>query len=452
MRIQIARGQTLLEALQQAKIEVHAPCGGNGTCGLCTVEVYGYGRVKSCQFCKPGIYEIKLPEKEAFRVLREEGERAYPWYQKRVTEGTPFSHEQAQFVAVDLGTTTVAVTAYLHTGVSEASFVNPQRAYGADVIHRIQAANAGKQQELHQLIVNRLEEILRERKVPKEVPVYISGNTTMQHLFENLSVKGLGNYPFTPVDLSYRRVHAIGEDGRAFFLLPGISAYVGGDIVSGIYGLDIYKAKAPVLLLDFGTNGEMVLGTEGQMYVTSTSAGPAFEGSALGMELHGAGILKLLALLRKQGILDETGLLQEPYFSEGYPVSLWKKDCDLVLTQDFIREVQMAKAAMTAGIEVLLQHAGVKPEEVEKIYLAGGMGHLMDPSDAVVVGLLPKEMKGRCIPVGNASLMGAIRLGENRGTFPQAACTNAKEIVLSNEETFESRYLSHMSFPKLGNL
>ena len=188
------------------------------------------------------------------------------------------------------------------------------------------------------------------------------------------------------------------------------------------------------------------------MYVTSTSAGPAFEGSALGMELHGAGILKLLALLRKQGILDETGLLQEPYFSEGYPVSLWKKDCDLVLTQDFIREIQMAKAAMTAGIEVLLQHAGAKPEEVEKIYLAGGMGHLMDPSDAVVVGLLPKEMKGRCIPVGNASLMGAIRLGENRGTFPQAACTNAKEIVLSNEETFESRYLSHMSFPKLGSL
>ena len=242
----------------------------------------------------------------------------------------------------------------------------------------------------------------------------IAGNTTMEHLLMGLSTKELGKSPFLPVELGLQRcVVPIGDAAQLpVYVAPGISAFVGGDIVTGLYRLkmlplcgtdnekprcdtrsdsdgqqDGFQSGGVSLLIDLGTNGEMAITDGRRMVVTATAAGPAFEGGP-GKTAAGSDMVAMTALLLKEGIIDETGLMADPYFEEGITVS-GHSGASIHLTQKDIRALQMAKAAVRAGVEILHQKMGCP--FVERVWLAGGFGYYLDVDAAIAIGLLDRK-------------------------------------------------------------
>lgn len=460
------KGECLWQALEKKNIVIDRPCNGNGTCGRCAVQVERFGKVKSCQFRLPGTYEVMVPEQMQFTTvgcLKDSGE------ERGENRWKPVFAEKAEWdavpaAAVDIGTTTVAILVSYRGKQTVRNFTNPQRALGADVMSRIRAAAEGEADRLQQMLKERLEEELssavHELNADADTcSVIIGANTTMTHILCGWSCEGLGKAPFTPVSLELQeelwRISG-GQEARVT-ILPGISAFIGADIVSGIFATGMLEEQEPVLLLDLGTNGEMALISRGSLLTASASAGPAFEGSDLAVQIHGAGIMHCLHDLRRKDIIDESGLLAEPYFEDGYPVSMIPGMESVPdgarITQEDIREIQMAKAAIRAGIEILLEESGICAKEVSKVYLAGGMGYYLDAKDAVAIGLLPEEFMEKTIATGNTSLLGAVRyLKEETASAKEELASirsRAKEIVLADHGTFEERYIGSMDFPSL---
>lgn len=461
IRIEVKSGQTLWQAMKEKGIGIERPCGGNGLCRGCMVQVEGKGMVRSCQFSEAGTYEVQLPESGICSFDVVDG-------QETKAEAEKLLEYEKPVAVVDIGTTTVALKLFWNKQVQTASFVNPQRQFGADVMSRIQAANHGALLEMQQLLQNRvyqeLMELLdksgyfeEEQKVWR-VRLVIAANTTMMHIYRGLSCEGLGKAPFSPVTLEFGQrivekrldIQKVVDNRRLEveeIYLPGISTFVGADIVSGIYALDICKEDKPVLLLDLGTNGEMALGCKHKLLVASAAAGPAFEGSPLAMQIHASGIMRVFHKLIRCKNIDEYGTLVDKYFKEGYPI-----DNGIRLTQEDIREIQMAKAAIRAGIEMLLGAYGITAQEVEKVYLAGGMGYYLDAEDAAAMGLLPEVFvqQNKVQSVGNTSLKGIVRYleeGEDNAKDELLRIKNlAKEIVLSKAGRFQTLYLEHMNF------
>lgn len=532
--VNILLGQTLWQVLQEQGYEVERPCGGNGLCKGCQVYVDGIGMVKSCQFETEGSYLVELPKKHSFdavgemlevglesgNVERDADKDADLDRDTRICAVPRKDWDVNPVAAVDIGTTTVAMKLFYRGMVYETGFVNPQRLFGADVMSRIQAANGGALKDMQTILREKLYQELRKLvlkceadtainhcenkantidKCSKDVctfqfddiSIIISANTTMQHICRGLSCEGLGKAPFSPVTLDlektvkkcwkFRKTNSI-ESGEERMMveeifLPGISAFVGADIVSGIYALDMLEEEKPVLLLDLGTNGEMALGCKKKLLVASTAAGPAFEGSELAMQIHASGIMRVLHELIVCKNIDNYGTLVDKYFENGYPVDMCGDEIaetkiseagrdetesfeagssdtkeKLWMTQEDIREIQMAKGAIRAGIEMLLGAYGIAPEEVEKVYLAGGMGYYINPEDAVAIGLLPDAFlqKNTIQAVGNTSLQGAVRFlqeGEAAAVEKLHRITDlAKEIVLANTTRFHSLYMKYMNF------
>lgn len=464
MRVIIYPGQTLWDSLKKQHIVLERPCGGKGTCGMCRVHVQGVGDVVSCRFARPGAYEVVLPQQEGFATVFAQ-EEAFRW---EAAAGEGF------VAAVDIGTTTVAVA--ISDGVRQVrkNFVNPQRAYGADVITRIEACNSKKEQELQEMLLEALLGTLGEGireldalrsteesgfrdSVPQRVcRVVVAANTTMLHILRGFSCEGLGRAPFSPVEIGFGR-DTWNSGGITYEVeyLPGISAFVGADIVSGIYGLGIMEREAPSLLIDLGTNGEMAVGNRKRLLCASAAAGPAFEGSRLGMRLHASGILRCLSRMLREKAMDGTGLLAPDYFEDGYPVDRSGEE-GLRFCQEDIRGIQMAKGAIRAGVDILLEEYGIKPEELGQVFLAGGMGYYLDPADAVAAGLLPPGTAGKVRAAGNTCMQGIFRYlagcseaaeaGNIRETLGKIA-QSAEEIVLAEHDGFQEKYLAAMDFP-----
>ena len=207
-------------------------------------------------------------------------------------------------------------------------------------------------------------------------------------------------------------------------------------------------------MIDLGTNGEMALTDGHRMVATATAAGPAFEGDGT---MIGTDRIALTARLLKRGILDETGLLEEPYFTEGVRIEEgkeipaagnWKKN-DRYFRQDDVRALQMAKAAVRAGVEILWEEMG-RPE-LERVILAGGFGYYLDVEAAIAIGLLPSYMRGRVQAAGNTSLAGAYELGRelcgNRvdAVWLEERTAFAESINLAESVRFEELYLKYMN-------
>lgn len=394
-------------------------------------------------------------------------------------------------IAVDLGTTTIAMQLMeLDTGRITDTYceMNPQRQYGADVLSRIQASCEGSRETLQKLVVEVLERgVVNFKKKNTDIKcMCIAGNTTMQHLFMGYDVSSLGRSPFTPVEIGLQEYRHSSWD-FAVWLVPGISAFVGGDIVAGLYACNMLPAVSPVLLIDLGTNGEMAITDGVRMIVTATAAGPAFEGGA-GAGIIGSDMIACIAELLRQGIVDETGLLAEPYFTQGvsmqsiqldkqrmlqnnqqndsgYTVTAGRNEGSVYLTQKDIRSLQMAKAAVRAGVEVLLRkmeeeqtdelQSGNTQSNVEQdvqVCLAGGFGYYLDVEAAFCIGLLPEHMRGRVRAVGNTSLAGAYLIGRDlwrHKTDKQSLQKSLSSIVsinLAKQEEFEQLYIRYMNF------
>jgi hypothetical protein len=478
-------GESIAQALLRKDYKVPMACGGNGTCGKCKVEIDG-AWVNSCKLY-PKPEEDIIISAFGWGEGREELTRIAGVEKINITEGRAREAKRQTrktFLAVDIGTTTIAAAlAEKETGavLATAGCGNSQRIFGQDVLSRIKASVAGTGEKLKTLIrqdiLNLLEEIQKKQKDIVIEHIYIAGNTTMEHLYMGDSCEGLGKAPFTPVSLAERKDSL---SNIPVTLLPGISAFVGADIAAGMLSCGMDEEERPSLLLDLGTNGEMVLALEDKMIATSAPAGPALEGgniscgvasvtgaiskvrvigertiigtigNAPATGICGTGVLELVAGLYENHIIDASGKMKEKYREEGFPLARMKDGKQITFTQQDIREVQLAKAAIHSGIELLLEHAGISMGEIKKVYLAGGFGVYLDVHIAAGIGLLPAELEKCTKAVGNTSLQGCIAYGsseENRSRTEEMI-KKCESINLAEQADFEERYVANMNFPE----
>ena len=447
-------------------------CGGNGNCATCPKrmsEELNNGAFEA-------VAEYAVSEKDgtvncdALKVSNEKG--------------------NMYAIAIDLGTTTLAfslvdiVSKQIHHTVT---MLNSQRKYGADVLSRIQASMDGEQEELRESIQKDLsegiDELLKECRIMDIDQIVISGNTTMIHLLMDYDCSTLGVYPFAPVNtelISGTAEEIIGykQPGANIktTILPSISAFIGGDIVSGLYALDFAANKEISLFVDLGTNGEIALGNCNRILTTSVAAGPAFEGGNIScgtgsvagaicaVEINrndvsdiklntiynvppcgicGTGVIETVAELLKCGLIDETGLLADEYFDTGFPLTNELEP--IIFTQQDIRQFQLAKAAVRTGIEILIKEYGITADEIAKVYIAGGFGYHINIIKAASIGLIPQELTTKATAVGNTSLAGAVKyLNDMTASDTIQRIKNASEdIILANDTDFQELYLKN---------
>ncbi len=513
-----ASGEQLRSFLAQRKIFLSAPCGGRGVCGKCRVKVISghfisrkdgeilkpdtEGYILACQaICSDCESEIGLPvfSGDGLTVLDEQSEQAVDSKGSSTVNGS-IEHDG---VALDIGTTTIAAarvdtkSGKVRTSVS---CLNPQQMYGADVISRIEAAKNGKLYDMQSCVLDAVRTLLNQLFDLSEKTIdnlVVAGNATMLHLFCGISPEGMGAYPFTPAftDAKKMKGDELGLSVKNITLLPSVSAFVGGDISSGMLVCGMGSSDYPALLLDIGTNGEMVLDTGknngNRLIATSTAAGPALEGANLscgigGVEgavsrvikengnlvyrtigdkepsgICGCGLIDLCACLLDDESIDETGYLEDdPYVLAGMHRSDKGTDENaetrVYLTQKDIREIQLAKSALRAGIEALLDYAQTDVDSFVKaggrVYIAGGLGYYIDPTNAVRIGLLPPrfiENKDTVSAIGNSALSGAVKvLGDSSAL--SRICELAHEcltIELNKSQTFNDGFIEYMMFP-----
>lgn len=526
---------TLLEVFQQLGMtQVHAPCGGKGTCGKCLVEVSGRGKVLACQTLCEDDMQIILEPAQKSRILEDGRCEIYP------ADG---SH--ALVAACDIGTTTVVC--HLLDGrtgerLGTVSEANAQRNFGADVISRIQAAKGSGLRRMQFAIVNQINQMItglmkQAGKVGKVDVLAVAGNTVMDHLLCGLSPESIGVAPFEPLSKFGTMVQGsrIGISRCNYvYVIPAVSGYVGGDIVSGLIAAGIREkagtsgnemmqnqtvdcdhtdacgfsqkrnfrnavegsrtdkvnaddGQAEILFLDIGTNGEMVLGKAGDYVCCATAAGPAFEGAEITMgmpasdgaisEVHvendrivcsvigdrtpvgicGSGLIDALAVFLQTGLMDETGFLHQ---KEDVPAT-WKdyagNDADgaciyltdqVRITQADVRNIQLAKAAIAAGIRILLKEKKMSVLDIDQVILAGGFGSFLKKESAAKIGLIPEELLNRTCSVGNAAGEGAVSaaLSAEARTEMEQVQKEMRYIELSAHADFGDWFVQEMSF------
>lgn len=363
------------------------------------------------------------------------------------------------FAAVDLGTTTIVMQLVeCITGKIWDTYtcLNPQSVYGADVISRIQAGSEGGGERLRKLVIDALESGMRQleesaigNKLCKPTKIMIAGNTVMGHLLLGYPVKSLGECPFIPINIGEIEFELM---GRHAVLIPGISAFVGGDVVSGLYAMGLHNMNTDKnenwLFLDLGTNAEMAAGDERHIFCTAAAAGPAFESKGERKDIGTARIQATAKLLEK-GRMDSTGLLQDAYFEDGI-------ECDgILITQKDIREIQTAKAAVRSGIHYLKEKMGWSSyDEIDKVYLAGGFGFYLDKESAARIGLIPCLLKDKIMTVGNTALAGAVLYGQKshkdhedeESRILEDIANEALFFNLAGEQDFEKTYIGYIDF------
>lgn len=363
-----------------------------------------------------------------------------------------------RLMTVDIGTTTIAMQLYDTDGKVVDSFpgVNPQTVYGADVLSRIKAAEepgraADMQQKVRTLIEKGVQRFQKKIETGETLQMVIAANTTMVYLLMGWDPSELGRAPFT---VSHTGAVDTEIAGVPCHIIPGLSAFVGGDITAGILSCGMLEREEITLLIDLGTNGEMALGNCRKLYACATAAGPAFEGG-VNRGIWGADMIRLLQKLLEEKLMDRQGLLQEPYFTDGVRIG------DVCVTQEAVRAVQLAKAAIAAGIEILTAAYGIRTEDISGVILAGGFGYYLDPVAAAAIGLFPGELVDRTVTGGNTALGGAALVGSRliasyRGAdnFETAAPDDIRKkenlqiqiLNLAKQQNFAETYLKKMDF------
>ena len=420
-------------------------------------------------------------------------------------------------VAVDVGTTTlVAELLDLNTAspLAVASRLNPQTRFGDDVLSRILHARQtpGGLDQLHEAAVEAVDamigELVEQAGAVREqiYGVTFSGNTTMQQLLCGVDPGALGEVPFVPAAgrglvLSAAELGLHVHRRASACVMPVIGGFVGGDTVSGILATALAESQGPTLLVDIGTNGEIVLFADGKLSAASTAAGPAFEGARIsqGMRgsngaiekvvvdgrlrtnvigdcppvgLCGSGLIDLAAELLRHKLLAPTGRLPAPeqlpddvhpdlarrvVTHNGQVAFLVASETEtasgkpIVLTQRDVRELQLATGAIRAGIAILLGRAGVEPSDLEGILIAGGFGNFIRRSNAQRIGLLPGGVEHRRIRYqGNTSLAGArlVALSRKERETAEDLARRTEHVDLSFDPDFHATFAEAMVFPE----
>ena len=533
-KIQINAGSNLFHAAMENGIDFGGVCSGNRTCGKCkamitkgnnrkyskeerkllTEEERNSGiRLTCCFTITEDTCVIISGKKEKQSQVSRKEDKIEDSFGNLLTNSLAKEHYG---IALDIGTTSVAARLWnldRKEFIDEISTKNPQSLYGADVITRITYANSSGDN------VRRLAYLIREccntllLRLSAEHNIntnqieaaVITANTTMSHLFLGKSVEKLAKVPFQGI--SYEGVKLKASDvgfqmhpNGQVYVMPGIAGHVGSDTLGCILAKDLNHAKGNHLLVDIGTNGEIVLAKEGELMVCSTAAGPAFEGASLhqGMRaiegaiskvnirnnlieveligpekgsvltysmnrngkavgeigdiypigICGSGVIEAISELLNNHIMDETGRLLGQEGDNNY-VTLWKHyDKEVILTQKDIRELQLAKGAIYTGIMLLLKEAELSKSQLNYIYLAGAFGSNIDLKKAVHIGLLPPIEPDRINYIGNGALDGAskVLLGQISKAETESISKKIKHLELALCKEFQEEFLKAVNF------
>lgn len=429
--ISAASGANLLAVLRGAGLAPDAPCGGAGSCGKCRGLIDGVEAL-ACRTVVDRDMTVTIPEAGAAHILTD----------GIIPSETATPLRDGYLLAFDIGTTTVA--GYLMDGAGRelacGSALNPQADFGADVITRIQHALNGHMDALTGSIRVCAADMTaalcaRAGIHPREIRIVtLVGNPAMRQLFLGISPDNLAQIPFAPALTRTETVAAKAYlplcENAGLLLIPDISGFVGADTLAGVMATGLNQTEKLTLLVDIGTNGELVLGNRHRMAACSAAAGPALEGANIrfGMRgqtgaidhawlengkircsvigggealgICGSGLIDAVAAALDAGLINGRGRIQ----NEDRNIPLTER---IFLTQDDIRQVQLAKGAIAAGIELMAAHLGVALQEIDQVYLAGAFGTFLDPDAACRIGLLPPALRGKIRAVGNAAGSGA---------------------------------------------
>lgn len=477
------KGEDLLRFLHRIGISVPSDCGGAGTCGKCTVDIVQGGtvfRVKACS------YRIR----EEIAVLAAgKGEG-----QIRTANRTGDLPAGKDLAAVDLGTTAVSAVLCRGGRIYERTERNCLSVYGSDVISRAGAIRERGELDraagmLRDQLYGMISRLCGEAGCPLPGKVTVGGNTVMEHILAGRDPFPITVYPFEPQTLFRAGDRNVPLAERTCAeLMPCVSGYFGGDLTAGLYYLkNRMREGEKALFIDIGTNGEMALWTEDGITCCSVACGPAFEGGNIscGMTgtdgavdhafleegeirytvigggapkgICGSGILDLVAALLSAGMVDETGRFLPPeesgvsmkgYGEDGDGNGILRLGEEVFVTAADIRSIQMAKAAVAAGISVLLAEQGAGEDGIGSVYLAGGFGTLMDPESAVRIGMIPEALRDRCVACGNTCLKGAALAASSEEAERELSeiCGQCRYIELSTYGDFNELYIENMAF------
>ena len=522
-RVGIEENETLLDAIRKVdQLRFEAPCNGRGTCGKCRV------RALSGSFSDLSASEIgRLPQKE-----REEGTRLaccttvtgeeavielFEKKEKAVVLADAAYHRSVKVplfsgindapygIAVDIGTTTVAaVLLDLRTGdtLARTSAINPQTEVGGDVLSRIAytIGNAPGLKKCQTLIVEALNRMTRDMLcetglAPSEIRAYtVAANCTMLHLLLGVDPESLSRAPFTPVFVEgqERMAHEIGllpeNTSALLYCLPSVSAYIGADIVAGIYMSKIDRTDKNIMFIDIGTNGEIVLSRGGQLYACSCAAGPAMEGMNIvcGMRaaegavetvsakdgrvaigviggtepvgLCGSGVLESVSMLLSTDSINPSGRLTpkkttipEAYYEEGKEKGYYlDRAHGIRFTQGDVRQIQLAKGAILSGFCALMERSGLTFEDLDEVMIAGQFGAHLKAETLADIGILPGETRNKVTYIGNTSLGGAISvmLDDRLTAKYESIRSRVDYMELGTYKGYNDLFVKCLSFPK----
>jgi uncharacterized 2Fe-2S/4Fe-4S cluster protein (DUF4445 family) len=520
-RVEVPRGTTLHAAAALAGIRIDAPCGGEGRCGSCRVAASGgiappdtveietlgiaatRGTRLACRARVEGPAEVVVETPRAAGATRVQmsGLSADLDVEDPASRGIVVEPGvRALGAAVDLGTTTIAVRLHdLGDGrvLGEIADLNPQVAWGHDVLSRVSRAVEGEAEELREAVVRKVETLVSLLACSPRAAagslreIVVVGNPAMTRLFLGDDVASLGDgassgepRPARVTDTVAADLSSLGE--AAVIVGPEVSPFIGSDALAGLIATRLDGRTDDAILLDLGTNGEVVLVSQGGLFAASAAAGPAFEGYGLtdGMRaepgaietvwlagdefgegtvgderpkgLCGSGLIDLLAVLLSSGALDSSGRLQMegPLAARVTDVAegrVFEVASDVVLTQNDVRQAQLAKGAVQAAIESVLIAAGRGPGDVREVLVAGGFGSHLRPASLAAVGIVPPEWAERVTLAGNAALAGASAMllsGRVRENASRLAAS-VRTVALAQDPDFQRRFIQALAFPEV---
>jgi len=455
----VPRGnRSLRELLADVGTFLPSDCGGAGTCGKCRVRVLDTGGERSvlgCQYVPNGLAAV---------VSDQVGRGGQDG---RARSKRPAS--KTLRLAADIGTTAISLAVVdkaKRRVVARREVLNPQMIFGADVMSRIAAGKKVRWAGLEPVLLRFMDDV----GIAHKRPVVVVGNTAMAHFLMGRSPASLGEFPYRS-RLPLRKSLTHERGGIRFQMLPLLGSFVGSDCTAAILASGMHRTRRLSLLVDAGTNGEVVLGNRERMLVTSTAAGPAFEGATLecgGLAQRGAvkaarflrgrfvldvigggeprsvcgsGVLDVVAEATRAGLIDASGRI-----AGGARLDLSGGHEPVYLSQADIREVQLAKGAIATAIMVLLSEWGAAASDIERVHVTGRFGAAMNPASAVRIGLLPTVPLERIRRHGNLALLGAVRATLDPGLFSEAEHLAAKcrEVVLSSHPKFEESFIASL--------
>ena len=436
-------------------LDIEKPCGGHGTCGKCKVKVNGVDTL-ACQYKIES--DIYVKTYESFDIVSETGVVD----DGHITENVCF--------ALDIGTTTLAlalVSLDSKKVIRTLTATNPQRRFGADVITRIDYCQRNSVKELHDILISEINKMIDKLGVTADT-MYVSANVTMLHTFFGVDCTSIGIAPYTPLFLESKQesAEAIGIKGvKTVISLPSIASFVGADIVAGLDLVGMPEDGKYNLLIDLGTNAEVVLYSNKSGVATAAAAGPCFEGANIscGMsatkgaiyafELNygqtkyktiadeaptgicGTGLIDIISELVRNGIIDETGYMDEDY----------KLSDNVYLSCEDVRQCQLAKSAVYSAILSLMKTENIGFESISKMYISGGFSSKINISNAVNSGLLPKELSHKTVALNNSSLQGTVKYACYGGNVEKIT-DMIKYVDLSSNSYFSELFMENMMF------